>query len=87
MIQPPAASIPTKWAGASLIWSAPPCMYFYEFYTDSFGIASEDAHVYDAREIIGWLNYLFQAAMTTAGPATRGASTSCCQTTGGMMIL
>ena len=31
----------------------------YEFYTQTFGIASEDAHVFDAREIIGWLNHLF----------------------------
>ena len=31
----------------------------YEFYAKSFGMANRDDHVYDAREIIGWLNYLF----------------------------
>ena len=47
------------WRQFNLVCSA--VYVLYEFYTDSFGIASEDAHVYDAREIIGWLNYLFQS--------------------------
>lgn len=47
------------WRQFNLVCSA--VYVLYEFYTDSFGIASEDAHVYDAREIIGWLNDLFQS--------------------------
>ena len=47
------------WRQFNLVCSA--VYVLYEFYTDSFGIASEDAHVYDAQEIIGWLNYLFQS--------------------------
>ena len=31
MSPPPADSIPTKWAGASSIWSAPPSMYSMSF--------------------------------------------------------
>lgn len=31
----------------------------HEFYAESFGMANRDDRVYDAREIIGWLNYLF----------------------------
>lgn len=47
------------WRQFNLVCSA--VYVLYEFYTDSFGIASEDVHIYDAREIIGWLNYLFQS--------------------------
>lgn len=45
------------WRQFNLVCSA--VYVLYEFYTDSFGMASEDAHVYDARKIIGWLNNLF----------------------------
>ena len=47
------------WRQFNLVCSA--VYVLYEFYTPSFGIASEDAQVYNAREIIGWLNYLFQS--------------------------
>ena len=45
------------WRQFNLVCSA--VYVLYEFYTDSFGIANEDDHVYDAWKIIGWLNYLF----------------------------
>ena len=45
------------WRQFNLVCSA--VYVLYEFYTDTFGIANEDDHVYDARKIIGWLNYLF----------------------------
>ena len=45
------------WRQFDLVCSA--VYVLYEFYADSFGMANRDDHVYDAREIIGWLNYLF----------------------------
>ena len=42
------------WRQFNLVCSA--VYVLYEFYTDTFGIANEDDHVYDARKIIGWLN-------------------------------
>lgn len=37
-----------------------------EFYDASFRISEEDGHVYDAQNILGWLNYLFDEAYTNA---------------------
>ena len=45
------------WRQFDLVCSA--VYVLHEFYADSFGMANRDDHVYDAREIIGWLNYLF----------------------------
>ena len=45
------------WRQFDLVCSA--VYVLHEFYADSFGMANRDDHVFDAREIIGWLNYLF----------------------------
>ena len=45
------------WLQFDLVCSA--VYVLYEFYVDSFEMANRDDHIYDAREIIGWLNYLF----------------------------
>lgn len=45
------------WLQFDLVCSA--VYVLHEFYADSFGMANRDDHVFDAREIIGWLNYLF----------------------------
>lgn len=45
------------WRQFDLVCSA--VYVLHEFYADTFGMANRDDHVYDAREIIGWLNYLF----------------------------
>ena len=45
------------WRQFDLICSA--VYVLHEFYADSFGMANRDDHIYDAWEIIGWLNYLF----------------------------
>ena len=45
------------WRQFDLVCSA--VYVLHEFYANSFGMANRDDHVYDAQEIIGWLNYLF----------------------------
>lgn len=45
------------WRQFDLVCSA--VYVLHEFYAKSFGMANRDDHIYDAREIIGWLNYLF----------------------------
>lgn len=45
------------WRQFDLVCSA--VYVLHEFYANSFGMANRDDHVYDARKIIGWLNYLF----------------------------
>ena len=45
------------WRQFDLVCSA--VYVLYEFYAESFGMANRDDHVFDARKIIGWLNYLF----------------------------
>lgn len=50
------------WLQFDLVCSA--VYVLHEFYADSFGMANRDDHIYDAREIIGWLNYLFDEHYT-----------------------
>lgn len=45
------------WRQFDLVCSA--VYVLHEFYADSFGMANRDDRIYDARKIIGWLNYLF----------------------------
>lgn len=52
------------WRQFNLVCSA--VYVLHEFYADSFGMANRDDHVYDAREIIGWLNYLFGERYTNS---------------------
>ena len=52
------------WRQFDLVCSA--VYVLHEFYADSFGMANRDDRVYDAQEIIGWLNYLFGERYTNS---------------------
>lgn len=52
------------WRQFDLVCSA--VYVLHEFYANSFGMANRDDHVYDAREIIGWLNHLFGERYTNS---------------------
>ena len=52
------------WRQFDLVCSA--VYVLHEFYANSFGMVNRDDHVYDAREIIGWLNHLFGERYTNS---------------------
>ena len=72
------------WRQFDLVCSA--VYVLHEFYANSFGMANRDDHVYDAREIIGWLNHLFGERYTNSRARISGGSTSCFPTIERMTI-
>ncbi len=84
--QPRAASLPTKvgWRQFNLVCSAVYVLVASFIRLPSALPARTPRSTTPGRSSAGSTT-CFKAAMTTAGPEIPGASTSCCQTTGGMM--